>query len=85
MDFLTDNIKIPSLLFLNCEITKKGIIPEIGFFSSGKYAEYYDMYDKEGLKCCQIRMPDFLIGQSVLLDQCFFNNSTEFILTKVYD
>ncbi len=85
MDFLTDDILIPSLVFINCTITNYGIIPEIGFVGAGYYSEEIDMFDKNKVKICRLKMPRFLANQTVLADQCFYSNSTEFKLSKVYD
>lgn len=84
MDFLTDDLKIPTLVFLNCRLTYNGIVPEIGFIGSGKYDPEYDMFDKHGVKCCRLKTPQFLVNGFVVCDQCFFANTTEFIITKVY-
>lgn len=84
LDFLCDNITIPSLIFINSRITSHGVIPEIGFIGSGKYQEEYDMYDKHQKKCVRLLMPDFLKEALILTDQCFFSNRTEFLITKIY-
>ncbi len=85
MDFLTDDILIPSLVFINCTITNYGIIPEIGFVGAGYYQNEIDMVDKNNKKICRVGMPKFLANQTVLADQCFYSNTTEFKIIKVYD
>lgn len=84
LDFLCDSLTVPSLVFINCEITHNGIIPEIGFIGAGKYQAEYDMYDKHRIKCVRLLMPSFLKNGVMLRDQCFYSNNTEFIITEVY-
>lgn len=84
LDFLCDNIAIPSLIFINSEITSNGIVPEVGFIGAGKYQTEYDMFDKHKQICVRIIMPDFLKNATVLRDQSFHGNRTEFLITKVY-
>jgi hypothetical protein len=84
IDYLCDNISIPSLIFLNIQITSTGLIPEIGFIGCGRYSSEYDMYNKDKEKCVRLLMPDFLKKATILKDQCFYSNKTEFLITKIY-
>jgi len=84
IDFLCDNISIPSLIFINTRITTHGLIPEIGFVGAGRYQAEYDMFDKNHKKMVRLILPDFLRNSVILKDQCFYSNRTEFLITKVY-
>ena len=56
MDFLTDSISSPTVLFLNSKITEDGIIPDMGYLSSGNHSEEVVLFDKNGYKVCKIKL-----------------------------
>jgi hypothetical protein len=85
MDFLADSISSPTVLFLNSKITDDGIIPDMGYLSSGNHSEEVVLFDKNGYKVCKIKLPSFIIRAPLRQDWTFYNNQNEFIITEVYE
>lgn len=85
LDFLSDDLTSPTVLFLNSRITDDGIIPDVGFLSNGVHPEEILLLDKHGYKVCTIKLPSFITRAPLRQDWTFYNNQNEFIITKVYE